>query len=660
MTSDDAAYVEITRLKEELLHLYYTSVESLDTENLQNVYYPYFSWQQRRTYFLVPESLLCTRLIPGDCLHFPFLEAEKTICLEYLIELNLKLQDMMLEEHLGVCEDMETMLLGRHHTDIRNWLVDLYHEKSHEWYGDKIILYKDKKKGEKNTGDSSSKGTFTLLRLLQERKIEPSNRFHDLKDLLGQKEENPNIYFRHVMQARMNSGPFTSLKKFQNGLGFVSSSTAFIEPHLNREGEVTVCRLAPKYQFISWDAHTTILGEEYGNSAGSKQHHTVTDVQICQLTDHFFTASWDHSIKVWRQSDLAHCNTWKGHKDHVLNIALHSSELILASTGQDGSVMMWPFDFTHAHRYGNDPNPSFHYAKDYKSKPSTLFRKPQGSFVEHVNFLNGRHSDVLACLTCYDPLKRRGAVEFFDGVQMKSLAEINDIIYSITSISSSTQGELIAAGTGIYKEGLSGDGILRVYEMNQLKAAKPIGELSSSSCRPIYTTSRPCETFVTNHYNVDSVSFSPDDLYVLSADLTTNEIVIFDRRFSSKAPLYTMSHSDYESIIQNNDAYVAIAWLSPSLLLTGGEDSFVRLWNLTTDNSSTLHPSAGMRTNQYNNSPLLVQEWELDHPVNAICLSHDAITFAAGTEIGGLHLFSLDASLVANGPNFTFQFAKSS
>lgn len=148
----------------------------------------------------------------------------------------------------------------------------------------------------------------------------------------------------------------------------------------------------------------------------------------------------------------------------------------------------------------------------------------------------------------------------------------------------------------------------------------------------------------------------------MSADLTTNEIVIFDRRFSSDTPLFKMSHSYPQRIVQNNDAYVATAWISPELLLTGGEDSYVRLWHLASSNTDPFErtaPDHRPRLDLQAPSPQLIQEWELDHPINAICLSEDHSTFAAGTEIGGLHLFSIDASLIASGDAFAFQFAQS-
>jgi hypothetical protein len=218
-------FEENARLKEELLRLYYGSIERPESEILRNAYYPYFSWRQRRAYFLVPASLLDAWVKPGDCVHFPFLEAEQKICLEYLVQSDVSVEEAIQEDHQGVFSELEAIMLGRTAADIRNWLVDHCEAKSGEWYGDRIILHHEGEGSDLRKAKSCrSKGVYSMFQWLEQRKsmqsmhrLSSPGAMFSLQGLLTG-ENGTGLSFRKATQARMNSGPFTAIKRLRYGV----------------------------------------------------------------------------------------------------------------------------------------------------------------------------------------------------------------------------------------------------------------------------------------------------------------------------------------------------------------------------------------------------------------------------------------------------------
>lgn len=110
------------------------------------------------------------------------------------------------------------------------------------------------------------------------------------------------------------------------------------EEEYNREGELVA--IAPEYPSVQ------VLNGHFSPTSGLRQ--TVSDI-IASSEEYpgtFFSCGYDNLIKLWNVQEDGHTrqlSTWKGHKDRVHSIARHSSDLILASASQDGSVLMWPY-----------------------------------------------------------------------------------------------------------------------------------------------------------------------------------------------------------------------------------------------------------------------------------------------------------------------------
>ncbi|KAG0097368.1 hypothetical protein BGZ93_002900 [Podila epicladia] len=146
---------------------------------------------------------------------------------------------------------------------------------------------------------------------------------------------------------------------------------------------------------------------------------------------------------------------------------------------------------------------------------------------------------------------------------------------SVSCLAFSASGEFVVCGTSGRTSGdedENGDGIIRIFDVRNTK------EIQSA---------------VTRHEDVNLVDFSPCGNYVISCS-HTNEITVFDRRFlppkAEYRPLHVWRHPDPENGEQHVGITSAIWWptfrqqglctSSQAMLMTGGGDGCVRLWDL--------------------------------------------------------------------------------
>ena len=116
-------------------------------------------------------------------------------------------------------------------------------------------------------------------------------------------------------------------------------------------------------------------------------------------------------------------------------------------------------------------------------------------------------------------------------------------------------GVMLAAGTGgISSDECKGDGIVRVMSLAQ--DLKPVLGIKTSK------------------YDLDCVSFSPNNTLLFIGETTDCSVAVYDLRFPNQ-PVFSYSHGN-----ENAEAIVAHAWLSKGrVLATGGHDGIVRLWD---------------------------------------------------------------------------------
>ncbi|KAF9364823.1 hypothetical protein BGX34_000288 [Mortierella sp. NVP85] len=119
-----------------------------------------------------------------------------------------------------------------------------------------------------------------------------------------------------------------------------------------------------------------------------------------------------------------------------------------------------------------------------------------------------------------------------------------------------------------------GDGILRVFDVQRAKEI---------------------EAVISGHEDVNLVDFSPCETYVISCS-HRNEVAVFDRRFYAREPLHRFQHLHKDDDDSNAGITTALWWptgllgTSQSMLVTGGGDGAVRIWDIrrATDDAEKL------------------------------------------------------------------------
>ncbi|KAF9319126.1 hypothetical protein BG003_009825 [Podila horticola] len=173
------------------------------------------------------------------------------------------------------------------------------------------------------------------------------------------------------------------------------------------------------------------------------------------------------------------------------------------------------------------------------------------------------------------------------------------------------------------EEDENGDGIIRIFDVKKTK------EIQSAETR---------------HEDVNLVDFSPCGNYVISCS-HTNEITVFDRRFlppkGEYRPLHVWRHSDPE----NGEQHVGITsaiWSptfrqqglctsSQAMLMTGGGDGCVRLWDLRAATEDA-------------------HLWSMDGrvgPIARVAASPELEHIFVGGDTGAVNVYTIDQGIVS-------------
>lgn len=168
----------------------------------------------------------------------------------------------------------------------------------------------------------------------------------------------------------------------------------------------------------------------------------------------------------------------------------------------------------------------------------------------------------------------------------------------------------------------SGDGIVRLYDVRS----------ASSSAQSIHTSQK----------DMHRVSFSPRSQLIYTNDAATGQMLVHDLRYANR-PIWSHCHSPARC----EDHQLAFAWLPNTLagipdglLLTGGNDQILRLWDLR-------RPEP------------LIEQYDIKHPIDSIQVSTDAAAIWVGTESGSLHLLTRSSSMASLGDSFAITYTRS-
>ena len=414
--------------------------------------------------------------------------------------------------------------------------------------------------------------------------------------------------YRPIGTVTDSSGSITCIRSFpyHGKEYFISGACVTLDESYNRRGELLICNVTDRV-VRSVDAH-------YLRQSSGQMRQTVTDIQTFPSFGVFLSASYDALVKVWNVETGEALASWRGHKGHIHMLALHESNLLVASASDDGSILCWPIDFTF----------------DYRSKPAALLQKPphrEYNSVGSVYFCPSRHPDWLVSGTFASKDQTGGVVHVFDAPAMKMIACIVDPHNAVSGIAPSPDGHLLAVGGTKLPTRPSSDGLMRLYDLDRLSLQRPgtLGGVGSSGG----SSNRPIQTFLTGHHDTDSVFFSPDGWLLASAETTNNEILVFDRRYPAHV-LHRLSHDaspEARGASRNElGGVVSHAWCHDSpLLLTSGIDGIIRLWDLSLSD------------------PLLSIYTGFDSSIQALAINPIDTLFAAGTDGGAVVYYSLQA-----------------
>jgi len=107
------------------------------------------------------------------------------------------------------------------------------------------------------------------------------------------------------------------------------------------EGPVTSVSVGSRYLASGGDDDTVKLWQLDGTLVNTLAEHglAISQVQFNPQGDLLASASWDNTIKLWRDGTLV--QTLTGHQDGVTSLAFHPDQPILVSGSADQSIKVW-------------------------------------------------------------------------------------------------------------------------------------------------------------------------------------------------------------------------------------------------------------------------------------------------------------------------------
>jgi WD40 repeat protein len=147
-------------------------------------------------------------------------------------------------------------------------------------------------------------------------------------------------------------------------------------------------------------------------------------------------------------------------------------------------------------------------------------------------------------------------------------------------------------------------------------------------------SSKVVESAISGHEDVNLVDFSPCQRYLISGS-NTNETAVFDRRHLKRV-LHRLRHSSRNDDQGHAGITSALWWqtgygTSQSMLMTGGGDETVRLWDLRRASEDT-------------------EIWNLDTnigPVARMITPPSMEHLVVGSDTGAVNIYSINDGMVA-------------
>ncbi|KAF9904527.1 hypothetical protein EC991_002635 [Linnemannia zychae] len=382
----------------------------------------------------------------------------------------------------------------------------------------------------------------------------------------------------------------------------------------NRKGNLFLCDL-DKGISRKLEGHT-----RFDQLLNQEMEVTVNDIKLSNSQNFFISGSDDHKTMIWNAETGALMNTIGEHTSRVTRVAIiehaKDGQDVFATGSADGTLKIYALDKEGLISVGN----------------GALTRQGYGGrrCISSISFGYHHFWDCLAVgFEGSDDGDgggiRQGLIAIYDANTIQKVMD-GDLNYrhgaqratekSVSCLSFSSSGSQLVCGTSgracvDYDE--KGDKMLRVIDLQ---------------------TSKVVESAESGHEDVNLVDFSPCMRYLISG-ANTNETVVFDRR-NLKNVLHRLCHSTRNDEQGHAGISSALWWpssrgTSQSMLITGGGDETVRLWDLRRATEDT-------------------EIWNLDTnigPIARMIAPPSMEQLIIGSDTGAIKIYSIDDGMVA-------------
>ncbi|KAH7036679.1 WD40-repeat-containing domain protein [Linnemannia elongata] len=358
-------------------------------------------------------------------------------------------------------------------------------------------------------------------------------------------------------------------------------------------------------------------------SGSIKMVATVNDIKLSNSERFFISGSDDHKTMIWHAETGALMNTIGEHTSRVTRVAIQEyakdNQDVFATGSADGTIKIYALDEEGLIKVGN----------------GTLARSGGRRCISSICFGFDHFWDVVAVgFEGADGQKdgaggKHGLISIYDANLMQKSLD-GDLGYrrgafcstekSVSCLSFSPSGAQLVCGTSgraSAEDDEKGDEIIRVLD---LKTAKVV------------------QSAISGHEDVNLVGFSPCQRYLISG-CNTNETAVFDRRHMKRV-LHRLKHSERSDDQGHAGVTSALWWqtscgTSQSMLMTGGGDETVRLWDLRRASEDT-------------------EIWNLDThigPIAQMTTPPSMEHLIIGSDTGAVSIYSIDDGMVAKYKN---------